>query len=357
VHTFRSFGGRPQRLSFTRPLGLPGGTRRLLIVETEADVHLLDLDHKERSEITVPLSGGTGKRLAPAQVVVDDGDPASNEDTRVGIRVSNDTSVITLQLVPPEAPGGPDMNDFGVRVNMTDVGGIASDVAFVKTDGGLRLAALVPPISSAVLVEPDTSVTTRVALPAGYGRIALVTDVVGEALPRADVALLWGASSTGVAFWTLGRTTGQPYRSVDVIAMQEPVANVVDVPRPNVELKVLEASDKTGLYVLNLRSRTASPLLTRAEATLSLSPDGARLWAYRKQGSELSAIGLPGLATVPLVTDHPIAHVFDVARPEGGHSLIAIHPGGALGATVFDALAPDTATARQHSSLLLRGLP
>jgi hypothetical protein len=46
-------------------------------------------------------------------------------------------------------------------VNLTDVGGVPSDIAFVRTDGGLRLAALVPTRSAAVLVDPVTSLTTR----------------------------------------------------------------------------------------------------------------------------------------------------------------------------------------------------
>ena len=41
--------------------------------------------------------------------------------------------------VPPSPPGTPpERNDFTPRINLTDVGGIASDIAFVRTDGGLR---------------------------------------------------------------------------------------------------------------------------------------------------------------------------------------------------------------------------
>src|SRR5207302_515301 len=103
--TLRSFGGFPQRVSFTSPLGLPAGPRRLMVVETDQDVALLDLDNlrsaQQRPEITVRLtSGSTAVQNRPGGVVVDDGDPARNDDARIGIRLENGPSVVTLTLVP-----------------------------------------------------------------------------------------------------------------------------------------------------------------------------------------------------------------------------------------------------------------
>src|SRR5690606_8112246 len=82
--TIRSFGGRPQRVTFTKPLSLPGGMRRLLVVETDQDVHLLDLDNvratPRRPEITVRLTtGSSATALRPAAIVVDDGEPSRND--------------------------------------------------------------------------------------------------------------------------------------------------------------------------------------------------------------------------------------------------------------------------------------
>ena len=127
--TLRSFGGRPQRVSFTRTLSLPAGQRRLLVVETDQDVHLLDLDNvratPRRPEITMRLtSGATAAAVKPAAVVVDDGDPAKNDDARIGIRAENDSSVFMFTLVPappgqqPEEPGTV-LNDFFPRAQPT----------------------------------------------------------------------------------------------------------------------------------------------------------------------------------------------------------------------------------------------
>ncbi len=52
-----------------------------------------------------------------------------------------------------------------MKVNIVDVGGEPSFVDFVRTDGGLRLAALVPSLSDAVLVDPGSTVSEVVDLP------------------------------------------------------------------------------------------------------------------------------------------------------------------------------------------------
>jgi hypothetical protein len=49
------------------------------------------------------------------------------------VRLQNDSSVITLTLEPDPGTTG-----FRPTVNLTDVGGVPSDIAFVRTDGGLR---------------------------------------------------------------------------------------------------------------------------------------------------------------------------------------------------------------------------
>ena len=59
---------------------------------------------------------------------------------------------------------------------------------------------------------------------------------------------------------------------------------------------------------------------------------------------------------MPLPLDRPIDGVFDVARRDGGRSLVALDVRGAVGATVLDAVAPDTAASRSYYGLLLEGL-
>ncbi|MBL8714943.1 MAG: hypothetical protein JNL79_03060 [Myxococcales bacterium] len=351
--TLRSFGGKPQKVTFSPTLNLPEGPRRLLVVQTELDVSIVDLDHartKPRPEVTVRLSDSTStKIIQPVQVVFDDGDSTRSDDARIGIRLANDANVVTLELAKRTSLSGE--NDFSPKINLTDVGGYASDIAFVRTDGGLRLAALVPTLKSAVLVQTETSLTTRVPLPAPYSRMSLITDVVSAGTPT-DVALLWsGVGAGGVAFWQLGKTSGTPYRSVEVVSLPSTVSSVQDLPKPRNELKVLSMGSNS-FYVLDLASRTAAPLLTQSSATIVSSPDGGRMWAYSQGGTKLSAVSLPRLHPIQLVIDRPIAAAYEVARPEGGRALVTLHTQGSFGATVFDADAPD-AGSRLFSGLLL----
>ena len=90
--------------------------------------------------------------------------------------------------------------------------------------------------------------------------------------------------------------------------------------------------------------------------TLTLSPDGQRLWAFQAGSTQLAAIDLKNLHPVPLLMDRAIHSVHDIARADGGRSLIAVHAIGTWGATVLDARAPDTANSRLFSALLLEGL-
>jgi hypothetical protein len=361
----RSFGGTPQRLTFTPELQLPAGKRRLLIIETKIDVTLLDLDNASQlrppPEITVPLtSGSNAQQVEPDGVVVDGFDSGSPADARIALRAKGDRNVFTFTLGPStDTASAPPQNDFSPSINLTDVGGIPTDIAFVHTDGGLRVAALVPSTSSAVLVDPDTSITTQVALPARYSRLSLVTSIVGSGTGT-DVAMLWNTDSganSGVALWTLGNTVGKPYFSVEVLGVSQPIQTVDSVAAPNERLKVLEATQANVFFVLDLHSRTASPLDTLGQATLAIAPDGMRLWAFAHGGQLLSKVDFANLSPVSLTTDSPIDAVYDVARTggDGGRSLIAIHKQGTLGATVFDALSPDPAILRRVPALLLEG--
>ncbi len=376
LRTIQSFGGTPQQIIFTPELMLPMGQRRLLLIESTVDLTMLDLDHAfdqpVRPEITVQLtSGADATQVTPAGVAVDGRDANDPNDARIALWAVNNTNVFSILLgpAPANAGGNAPANDFAPSINLTDVGGVPSALTFVKTGGDpaaanpstplLRVAALVPSRSNAVLVDPDKSVTTTIDLPAAFSSFSLVPDVASETAGTkpADIALLWNAGSnaaSGIALWTLGDSVGQPYRSVDVLGATQPIQSAQTVPN-NQALEILEMANGAGFYVLNLADRKAPPLVTMGMAALSIAPDGKRVWAFEQGGMDLSAIDFQTLNPIPLRTALPITAIYDVARKDGGRSLIAIHAQGAVGATVFDALLPDTATSRRVPSLLLEG--
>ncbi len=358
--TIRSFGGTPQRLTFTSPLNLPAGERRMLLVETDQDLSILDLDHLDRKEVTVRLSNDY--KIVPAGVTYTDGLPSRNDDARVAVRTTNENSVFLLTFVPQLSDTAE--NDFGLTVNIIGLTTTPSDFAFVNTDGGLRLAMLEPGQRMATLADPDTTTITQVEMPAAYGRISLVTHEVADApASGSDVAMLWGGASSaaGVAFWSLGKSVGQAYRSIEVLPdVAASVGEVVSVPAPNQSLKILVPSSFGSqggqFHVLDLAHRTASPLQTKASSlSLTVSADGQRAWFFQRGARDVAVIDLVTMHPQNLVLDYPIANIYDVARTGSGRAMVALHRDGNMGATVIDAFSPDEASAQLHVGLLQGG--
>jgi hypothetical protein len=236
----------------------------------------------------------------------------------------------------------------------------------VRTDGGLRLAALVPARSVAVLLDPVTTITTEVALPAPYQRMSLVTGsqpggaATGTtASPAADVALLWQGTNagTGVAFWELGQAAGRPFRSIETVGVNAAVSGVLDVPLPGAELKVLSTSNANAFYVLDLETRTAAPLVTTtSQISLSMSPTGQRVWTFTPRGRQLASTDLSNEHARTLHPESEVDDAFEIANSDGsGRSLVALHVSGSLGATIYDAQSASDADRRIYGGLLVEG--
>lgn len=356
--TLRSRGGHPERLTFTSALHVPvGDPRRFLIAETDQDVtffELVDLDQPESAQVTVTLprtsTGGLGR---PAEVTWHDGAEGDVTDARIAIRLQDDPNVVLLELGEPRDAE----HDFSTTINVADVGGVPSSVEFVNTDGGLRVAALVPTQGIAALIDPTTSIVEGVELPKGYSRITRVTSSLAQKPDQADVALLYSPDAKGVAFWSLGRTTGAPFRSVEAYDLAISVDRVLDVPgAEHGALKLLVNPDERELYVFDLDDRGSSPLFaTSSGFELSLSPDGERAWALRPGTTDVASVSLDDLHPQSVVAERDVYGVFDFARTRAGHVALLLHvsPGGALGATVLDAEAPDTARTTFYPDLLL----
>lgn len=355
--TLRSFGGRPRSFFFTPTLGLPEGPRRLLTVLTDQDVGIIDLSEPAKGDITVRLSS-SDQTLTPVQIAVTDGQPGVTNDARLAIRVADDSGVILVDLLPvPDDETQLYAHSFRPTPNVVFAGGVPSDIAFVNTDGGLRLAALVPSQNMLSLIDPGSGIATNVALGGYFQHLSLVTDIVGPTVNGADIALLWAESSTSIAFVALGSTVGKPYKSVDTLELEEPVVGVHGVPKPNDRLKILAASNGSTYFVLDLVARTASPINVTGGADLSVAPDGKRAWLYSPNQSQIASLDLADLHPRNVILASPIAAAFDVARQDGGRALFALHSTDGVGITVLNSALPSLETAVDYSSILLGGLP
>jgi hypothetical protein len=195
-----------------------------------------------------------------------------------------------------------------------------------------------------------------VALPAAFDHLRRVQ---GGSLgaDAGDVALLWSPSSNMVAFWSLGRTDDRAFRSVDVLNLDARVLSVLDVPGDTLGQRKLLSAEGSRFFVLDLERRQSFPMLSRGDLSLTVAPDGLRAWAYAPGSTRFAKIDLSSLEPTSLELDHPINQIFDIAAGTGGgRTLLALHASGARGATLLNALDPDTATTHFVPGLLLGGL-
>ena len=350
--TLLSFGGSPKRFTFTSPLAVPGrAPRRFLIVERDADLALIDLSQPDRDAVTIPLPSTDAGGTASSAQVVYDADSAS-----IAVRVTGTTSVFMLQLAAPAAVG----QGYSVVTNLVDVGGQPAAIDFVHNSQGLRLVALVG--GNAVLVDPDTATTQSVQMPAAFSGIRRITDELNPSAMAqdGDVALLYGANITKIAYFNLSGAPGALFRSIEPYDIGVSVKNVIDVPgEAYFDHKILETPNQQ-FYVLDLHTRESAPMKTNGGLSLEVSPDGERVWAYNPGQPGFASVDFAKLHPVSLIAERPVSNVFDIEGASGQRSAIALHlaagAGLGIGATVLDALAPSTANARFFSGLELGGL-
>jgi hypothetical protein len=323
----------------------------------------------EDDEITVLTPVTESARFSqPALVAFHDA--TQDSDPVMAVSFANSSSLLLLRLVANDD----DNHAFVPEINTSvEVGGRPTAIDFVETDGGLRLAALVPSARHAALVDPNTTTVDLVPMPTGFSGLTRITDALDDATGTADFALLWAEAQDLVGIWRLDAAIGAPYNSVETFDINVGVARVLDVPGPDegacagtecfAQYKIVEGAGAGDFYLLDLNQREASLMVTNGlNLELSLSPDGERLWAFQPDGERFAQVSFSNLHPISLATDAPIRGVFDVGRPDGGggdaarSAIVLHHRAEGLAATVLDAIQPDGAVTKFYSGLVYEGL-
>jgi hypothetical protein len=324
---------------------------------------VIDLAELKAPEITVgmPLRSN-GDFAAPAEVSFHDG-VQGEVPAMLAVRLADDSNVVLLTINASKSSE----HAFSLDPNEVDVGGVPSQLEFVQTEneGGLRVAALVPGTQQAKLIEPASGAVQGVALNAPFSKIRLITDQIAESSGQ-DVALLYGETTSSIAFWRLGATTGTPYRSLDAYDIGIKVGQVLDIPHGEFADRKILSGSSTGssrqFYVLNLSERKSFPLDVLNDLTLNLSPTGKELWAFGNQRG-FAQLTFDPLQPASLYTQADISFVHDFATAQGENqrTALALHLLPSRGhtsvaATLFDGTDPSTAKTKFYSSVELLGV-
>lgn len=371
-------GGSPKRLTFSPPLHLAGGDRRLLVVETDRDVMLIDLEHPERPDVSLPVKDRhtDARVLSPAGIAIDPGQPgASGRSPSIAIRTNADDNVIIYTL-GPSGRDAPD-NDFIPTPNAAVVGGVPTDIAFVNTNQGPRLVALVAsPAPTGFLIKVDDNQTLSAKFGATYQQLSPVAGFAPEISTEGDQLLLWSTDgrTASIAFWDLDKVPDIPFGSIDTLKSVEtinlsgPIAAVTSIPERN--LKIVATTSRS-LYVLDPQQHLTSALNATGSVTLRYSREGDRAWAFQPSQKQLAQIALAGAHITNVDVDQAVSDVIEIDAQGGGRALLVLHmpvtasggerqtfgiPGQAYGVTVFDALAPRAAQSRRYGALLIEGI-
>lgn len=360
--TIRSLGGVPSGVRFSPSFAFTLGPRTLAVVLSQNYVTLLDLDHPDRGEVSVPLCPqSSGCTLTPTQVAFDP------DNFNIYVRVTGAKDIYQIHLTDTASTASAS-NDFVASLSMLAVGAAAHDMALYGAGkGGTRLAVAAADAKQLVVIEPSTSraVTVNTVIP--VGRIVLF-----KSSTQKQQALLldpvYGATS--VVFADLEQVESTGGLAMSDYALGAAAAEVH--PLVDQGIVVLVASRMTGsaaITVVDLATRSFSAWGSEG-MSLGLptfeTRNPSRLW-YTDASSGLAYLNLVARPTGPRLTtgetwlDQPISAVVPLASPSSVHTgnptrfLVATHPDeGAIGnLTVLDAESPSRAGARTAYGFLL----
>lgn len=341
-----------QATIFSPTLTTPRGAKRFLVGIGTREVALVDLEAAFSSEaapdVTIPLtSAGATSTLVPSLVRFDDGESTSAEDARLAFALANDSSLLTATLAANDAPA-PGESSLRAIVNLTEVGAGVTDLAFVVTPDGRRIAALTPSRQRAMLADPSTSLTTPVPMPNAYDTLRVLPGAT-----TSTVLLSQRRGSIGaVALWDIPKTTNQPYRAVESVVDVRSLEEVLPVPGSPTKFLV-QASSSTELVLLDVATRERKSVTAPTAGRLTLAKDGQRLYVAPRYGDvSCVTVSLANLTSWNFAAGTSVGAFGELRRADGSPMIALLHGNAAEGVTLFDPSRPEALGARWDDMLV-----
>ena len=345
LRTLRSFGDSPHTVRFSPSIPVLGDQRRLAVALSRSTVTLIDLDHLDRRETSVQLSGATSD-VEPAQVIF------SERDGSLYLRgdASDDVFVFQLERRPDDRSedGGP-RNDFRPSINQLVVGGRPNDLALYDTsDGDERLLVVASNPNLLAIVDAASSRVTTVPLPSSQGQILLFD---AESPSDAEVstrALLYNQGSNRLTFVDLENIEERTTRNVEELTLEAGVTQVIPLLD---EGRVLFLHGAQFVSILDLAARTIAPI--RGETVLSdavFDQARARFWVAPQGQDRIAWFDLE-TGDTPEVRLDAVIQQFVPVLAAGKLAVVHNDPLGYV--TVLDAANPSRERAGSIRSFLL----
>ncbi len=364
-NSLRSLGGVPQSVVFSPRFRLHASDteeRTLAVFLSGTYVTILDLDHRERGEVSVDLRGSTSQSsFSVAQVLFDVSAPVSaTSRPAIYLRGSSSNDVVVVSLGAAEPGTQTTSNDFRVSASLLAAGTGPSDMTLFQSSAGTRLLVVAPGSQELLVIDPATSRTTNIKLSSQSvaNRIVTFTDPV-ENEPRALLVGLPPLATTALTFVDLKRIDDVLGQALDRHDMVAGASQIMAYPAQGVVLVRHSASgSSTQLSLVDLGTRKVSPISSQGYDSLTFVPDGGplsatdRLWVTRKQDARVGFVMLSSLRTGDVRLDHSVESVLPVKTVSGTRLLVVDHGGVGGSITILEADNPSRQTARSVQGFL-----
>jgi hypothetical protein len=305
--TVRSFGDVPLGVLFSPPEMAPlesdgalGTPRTVAVVFADGYVTFLDMEHPERSEVTVHLTlPDHPQTVIPQEIVF------APEAGTIFLRCAGANDIYAFTLTA-RSPADSTENDFVISINTLAAGSIPADVG-VFTDGGDR-KILVANQGSQDLTIIDALTSEFVNIPIGdpVDRVLLYPEIE----PTVAVIFSQGSTRTRIHFLDLPEVETQVGQNHDVLTTNEPVQNIELIPGRDQAL-VLHNDTHSVMSVLDLTQRTLSPITAQGElGGYVFTADGAHLAGFTYSTTQVGLIDLSNLAVRTLQLTHAPMRIF-----------------------------------------------
>lgn len=259
-HAIRSLGSSPLGVFFSPPLSIPAGAgndRTLAVVMSKNYLTLLDVTHRKRKEITVPLQPiDSTDTLTPVQVAFVPGTATAF------VRADGSTDVFALTLEPRDTAGDDTLNDFLPHINQPSAGKVARDMILYTEPAGTFILTANDSQDVALI---DASTSQFSIIPLGVPVDAILP------IPAADpkLAILFSRSSPQpfVHFLDLTNLSANLDRNLTRRTLASAAHDLVAAPGAapgDGKILVIHDDARTVISILDLSPRrTDTPILGR----------------------------------------------------------------------------------------------